>query len=39
MLIVPIPAVYDEIVQIIIPKNIIPDPVYFDGYKIKFKDW
>ena len=39
MLTVPVLAIYNENVQIIIPKSIVPDPGWFDGGRTKFEDW
>jgi len=36
MLTAPVPAVYNESVP---TKTMVPDPGWFDGDKIKFKDW
>jgi len=36
MLTAPKPAVYDEIVML---KNIVPNPRWFDNNKTKFEDW
>ena len=36
----PAPAVAtNENIQAGMPKNMIPDPRWFDGNQIKFKDW
>jgi len=35
----PIVVTSQENVQAGLPKNIIPDPGWFDGDQTKFKDW
>ena len=35
----PTQVVYNETVQIVIPKNMVSNPRWFDGDQMKFKDW
>ena len=34
-----VPVMIDMNEQTVMPKNIVPDPEWFDGDKIKFEDW
>jgi len=36
---VPAPAISNENVQAGMPKNMVPDPRWFDGDQTKFEDW
>jgi len=36
---VPAPVAINMNIQVVIPKNIVPDPRWFDGDQTKFKDW
>ena len=36
---VPAPAAISENIQAGILKNMVPDPEWFDGNQMKFKDW
>jgi len=36
---VPAPVAINMNIQVVIPKNIAPDPRWFDGDQTKFKDW
>ena len=35
----PAPAAFNENIQVVMPKNIVPDPGWFDSDQTKFKDW
>jgi len=35
----PVPAVYNETVQAVMPKSIVLDLEWFDSDQTKFKDW
>ena len=39
ILTVPIPVVYNENVQVSMPRSIVSDPEWFDGDWMKFEDW
>jgi len=39
MSVVPAPAAISENVQIGVPKNMVPDPEWFDSDQTKFEDW
>ena len=35
----PAPAAFNENIQVVMPKNIVPDPGWFDSDWTKFEDW
>jgi len=35
----PAPAAINKNIQVVMPKNIVLDPGWFDGDQTKFKDW
>ena len=39
MSVAPVPATISENIQAGIPKNMVPDPGWFDSDQTKFKDW
>ena len=39
MSVIPVPVTTNTNKQAVIPKNIVPDPGWFNGNRTKFKDW
>ena len=39
MSVAPAPAAINKNIQVVMPKNMVLDPEWFDRNQIKFKDW